>query len=541
MQTQKTEFFSFDGYEFPYELVLDNALVGICFVVDRCLRWTNARMNEMFGYADGELNGHSVQVIYASRQDFDDVGRNYAAITRDRRYTHNLEMRRKDGKTFWCTLSGQRIDPADSASPTVWVLQDISDRLHAEEQLRRANARLEQRVLARTHSLERSNATLAAEIERRRAAQLALTESREKYRTLFRKLPLGLLVADIQGNAIEVNRVLQRSIAARSRKHALEMLEDDRLVLTESGTTSLAALLRRHVSGDLQEVDRFEFHWRTGKGTEREIAVTAAPLRSHGLAAIFAFVDVTRQRRAAERERQQQEALAHAARLSLMGQMTSALAHELGQPLNACQSYVGGLQLRLQHGSATFDDVQTAIDKIAGHLERATEIMRSVRGFVSRKPVPQVHTDLGALLRKTLALMEPQLRAAQVRPEVRAEPELPPVRCNAVEIQQVLVNLLLNALDAMQDTPVDQCRLEVRLEQEKNAMLAVTVRDTGCGIAPDVAARLFEPYFTTKPTGLGMGLMICRNIVESHGGALRLIPGRCRGTSFKFTLRMAEQ
>ena len=117
-----------------------------------------------------------------------------AAITRDRRYTHNLEMRRRDGETFWCTLSGQRIDPADPASPTVWVLQDISDRLHAEEQLRRANARLEQMVQARTRSLERSNATLAAEIERRRAAQLALTESREKYRTLFRKLPLGLLV-----------------------------------------------------------------------------------------------------------------------------------------------------------------------------------------------------------------------------------------------------------------------------------------------------------------------------------------------------------
>jgi C4-dicarboxylate-specific signal transduction histidine kinase len=224
-----------------------------------------------------------------------------------------------------------------------------------------------------------------------------------------------------------------------------------------------------------------------------------------------------------------------------MGQMASALAHELGQPLNACQSYVGGLQLRLQHGGATFGDVQLAVDKIAGHLERATEIMRSVRSFVSRNPVPLVETDLGALLRKTLALMEPQLRAAQVRPDVRADPDLPLVRCNAVEIQQVLVNLLMNALDAMHDTPVGQRAVEIRLEREKNAMLGVVVRDTGAGIAPDVAARLFEPYFTTKPTGLGMGLMICRNIIESHGGSLRLLPSRCRGTSFKFTLRTAER
>lgn len=541
MRDHETGKFSFDGYEFPYELVLDNALVGICFVVDRRLLWTNARMTEMFGYPEGGLNGQSVRVIYPSQEAFDAVGRKYAAITRDRRYTHNLQMQRRDGETFWCTLSGQRIDPSRPDSPTVWVVQDISDRVHAEEQLRRANLRLEQTVKARTISLQRTNETLRAEVDRRRAAQLALVESREKYRTLFRNLPLGLLVADAQGCAIEINRVLQRSIAARSRKHAMELLENDALVLTEDGTSSFATLLKRHVTGDLQGVDRFEFRWRTGTAAVREIAVTVAPLRSHGLGATFAFVDVTRQRRAAERERQQQEALAHASRLSLMGQMASALAHELGQPLNACQSYVGGLQLRLQHGGATFGDVQLAVDKIAGHLERATEIMRSVRSFVSRNPVPLVETDLGALLRKTLALMEPQLRAAQVRPDVRADPDLPLVRCNAVEIQQVLVNLLMNALDAMHDTPVGQRAVEIRLEREKNAMLGVVVRDTGAGIAPDVAARLFEPYFTTKPTGLGMGLMICRNIIESHGGSLRLLPSRCRGASFKFTLRTAER
>jgi PAS domain S-box-containing protein len=450
-------------------------------------------------------------------------------------------MRRSNGETFWCTLSGQRIDPGQPTSPTVWVLQDITARLRAEDQLRRANQRLEQTVETRTRRLQRANETLSAEIDRRRAAQLALTESREKYRTLFRNLPLGLLVTDAQGSATEINRVLQRSIAARSRKHAMELLENDSLVLTEDGTTALATLLKRHVTGDRQGIDRFEFRWRTGTGAVREIAVTAAPLRSHGLGATFAFVDVTRQRRAAERERQQQEALAHASRLSLMGQMASALAHELGQPLNACQSYVGGLQLRLQHGGATFDDVQLAIDKISRHLERATEIMRSVRSFVSRNPVPLVETDLGALLRKTLALMEPQLRAAQLRPDVHTDPDLPLVRCNAVEIQQVLVNLLMNALDAMHDTPVGQRAVEIRLEREKNAMLAVVVRDTGAGIAPEVAARLFEPYFTTKPTGLGMGLMICRNIVESHGGWLRLLPSRCGGTSFKFTLRTAER
>lgn len=132
-----------------------------------------------------------------------------------------------------------------------------------------------------------------------------------------------------------------------------------------------------------------------------------------------------------------------------------------------------------------------------------------------------------------------QLRIADVQPEFTADPDLPPAQFNTVEIQQVLINLVMNALEAMQEVPPDERRLHIHVGRERNAMLAVTVTDTGRGIPAEIARQLFEPYFTTKETGLGMGLMICRTIIESHGGSIRLLPTR-HGTAFRFTLRAED-
>jgi len=133
-----------------------------------------------------------------------------------------------------------------------------------------------------------------------------------------------------------------------------------------------------------------------------------------------------------------------------------------------------------------------------------------------------------------------QFRRAQVKPMITLEPGLPEVVCNPVEIQQVLVNLLVNALDAMGTVPPPQRALEILVRRERGATLSVKVSNAGQGIPPLTAQRLFEPYFTTKPDGLGMGLMICRNIIETHGGTLRHLPTRT-GTSFRFTLRTKER
>lgn len=523
-------------------MVLENTIVGVSYMVDRRFLWANARMAQIFGYEPGELDNQPVRMLYSTQEDYDEVGRMYASFARHDFYTHERALARKNGDLIWCRISGRMIDPGNANSPSVWVVQDLTDKKLAEDQLKRVNQRLELTVQRRTLNLRRSNEALREEVERRRAAQTLSAESREKYRALFRHMPLGLLVVNADGEIGEVNRTLQLALGASTRAMVDGVLRDPtRVIVADGHTTSIAALVRDHSSGESRRVNRFEIGWLADDGKRREISVVAAPISGHGLGVVFAFTDMTEQRHAREREHAQQAALAHASRLSLMGQMTSALAHELGQPLNACQSYLSGLRHRLADELADRPELAQALDKATAHLAKASEIIRNVRGFVSGHQPEFEATDLQVLLVQTLALLELPLRAAGVRVDVRTEPlpgaTLPKVRCHPVEIQQVLVNLLINAIEAMESIPAAQRRIEVRIAAEARATVSVQVTDSGPGAPPELAARIFDPYVTTKPEGLGMGLMICRTIVESHGGDLRLMPTGGKGACFRFTLR----
>lgn len=526
----------------PFDVVLENTVVGVSYMLNRRFVWANARMAEIFGYAPGELNGQPVRMLYTSQEDYDEVGRLYTAVARQHFYTHERAMARKNGDLIWCRISGRLTDALPAGAPSVWVVQDLSDKKRIEDQLKRTNARLEQTVERRTLNLRRSNEALRAEVERRREAQMVSAESREKYRALFRHMPLGVLVADAQGEITEINRTLQLYLGA-STKAMLDMLlrQDTRVQLPDGCTTSLARLVQQRVQAmQGRTVHRFDVCWLAGTGKLRDIAVVAAPMTNR-LGVAFAFTDTTEQRLARERGLAQQAALTHASRLSLMGQMTSALAHELGQPLNACQSYLGGVRHRLADALTDQPELIQALDKAMTHLDQAGQIIRNVRGFVSRHQPVFERTDLPALLDQTLSLLELPLRAGCVRVDVQREDAraLCAVQCHPVEIQQVLVNLVMNAIDALQTMPEQSRRIHIRLAPEARGLVSVQVADDGPGVPAEVEARLFDPYITTKPTGLGMGLMICRTIVESHGGSLRLMPNRANisGATFRFTLR----
>jgi two-component system, LuxR family, sensor kinase FixL len=527
--------------KFPYEMVLDNTVVGVSYMLDRRFIWANARMVQIFGYEPGDLDNKPVRMLYATQEDYEEVGRMYADGARRGFYTHERAMARKNGDLIWCRISGRMVEPGSAGSPSVWVVQDLTDKKQAEDQLKRSNQRLEQTVQRRTLNLRRSNESLRVEIDRRREAQTLSAESREKYRALFRRMPLGLLLANADGDIVEVNRTLQIALGAQTRAMLDGVLRDSsRVLLADGRTRSIAALVHEHIGGDGRRVSRFDMGWLARDDKRREISVVVAPISGYGLGVAFAFTDNTDQRRAREREHAQQAALAHASRLSLMGQMTSALAHELGQPLTACQSYLSGLRHRLAAEFGDKPELAQALDKATAHLDQAGEIIRNVRGFISRHRPNLEPTDLQMLLAQTLTLLDLPLRAAGVQVEVSPEranaAALPKVRCHPVEIQQVLVNLLMNAIEAMESIPMAQRRISVRLASEPRATVSIAVTDSGPGPDPELAARIFEPYVTTKAEGLGMGLMICRTIVESHGGDLRLVPSET-GACFRFTLR----
>ncbi|MBM5811194.1 MAG: PAS domain S-box protein [Gammaproteobacteria bacterium] len=526
------------GLDLPLELVLDNTIVGISYMRQRRFIWTNVRMAEIYGYAPGELTGRSVRDLYATEEDYREVGRMYATLSTNRFYTHERPMVRKNGELIWCLISGRMVDSSGADSASIWVVQDITDRKHVEDQIRRANLRLEQTVERRTLNLRRSYETLQREIERRQAAQLASADTRQKYRALFTHIPLGVLVISEEGEVIEANGTVQTCLAASTRRDLHQLIQDPSRAIVGDGCTSLAGIIRQHLPVDRRRVERFEVIWRSNRGI-RYLSAVAAALARHGLGAVVVFQDETTQRLALQREQEQHQALAHASRVSLMSQMAMTMAHDLGQPLSACQSYVMGLRHRFAGELRERPELAHAVDRIAMHLDEAGSIIANARSFLSRHTREFETVDLAELARKTLDLLEIQLRSAGVQAIVESAELVPLARGRPTELQHVLANLVVNAIEAMASVPSGSRQLTIRIGCERRSLVPVQVADTGPGIAPARAETIFESYGSTKEAGLGIGLMICRTIIESHGGTIRLLPERSSGACFRFTVPVA--
>ncbi|SMH60629.1 ATP-binding protein [Azospirillum agricola] len=251
-------------------------------------------------------------------------------------------------------------------------------------------------------------------------------------------------------------------------------------------------------------------------------------------------LDITERKRSEELARQQQERLQQTSRLITMGEMASTLAHELNQPLSAIASYCTGCLNRLRSGRFDTQEVAAALDKLAAQARRAGLIVRRVHDFV-RKSEPNVAPcSLPQVLEDCVGLMGADAARLGVRVELDAPADLPPVPGDRILLQQVVLNLMRNGIEAMARTPRAGRRLSVTVTRAEGALLTA-IRDHGCGIAPEIAEGLFSPFFTTKSEGMGMGLNICRSIVEHHRGRLWFEAAPGGGTRFLFSLPLCSE
>jgi len=255
-----------------------------------------------------------------------------------------------------------------------------------------------------------------------------------------------------------------------------------------------------------------------------------------------AVLDMTAQRRAEELSRASQERLQASARLATVGEMASLMSHELNQPLAVISSYATGSLNLLQQpagDAATLHDVRTALSRIAEQAGRAGKVIHSVRDLVRQRSTSRQAVAPRVLFDAVLPLVQLQARKLGATVHVDVPADLPAVWCEATMIEQVLLNLARNGLQAMAEAPAPRLlRLQARLGPAHTAVEFV-VADSGEGISDAVAAQLFTPFFTTKDEGMGLGLSLCRTVVEQHGSALQHQPQTPRGTVFRFTLPVA--
>jgi signal transduction histidine kinase len=244
-----------------------------------------------------------------------------------------------------------------------------------------------------------------------------------------------------------------------------------------------------------------------------------------------------RQRHRAEAEILNQRAeLAHVTRVSMMGQLTSALAHELNQPLGAILRNAEAAEIFLQKEKPDLEEIRAILVDIRKDDQRAGSVIDRLRSLLKRRSLKLESLELGELLKETVALAGSDARVRQINLTLQMPAKLPVVRGDRVHLQQVLLNLILNGMDAMADGAKTGRLLAVRAEITKDRGVEVSVSDCGIGISPDKVEHLFEPFFTTKPNGMGMGLAISQTIIEAHGGKIWGGNNAARGAIFKFTL-----
>jgi PAS domain S-box-containing protein len=249
--------------------------------------------------------------------------------------------------------------------------------------------------------------------------------------------------------------------------------------------------------------------------------------------------DITALKRAEELNREQEQRLARTSRLITMGEMASTLAHELNQPLSAISNYSMGCVNRLKSGQYQIEDILGAMEKASAQATRAGTIVRRIRDFVRKSEPRRSLIQIAQVVEEALAIAEIEARRLGARIYTSLPAELPEVLADRIMIEQVLMNLIKNAAEAMQEIPLDARIIRIQACVSGD-YIEVSVADQGCGISGSHLADLFSPFFTTKQEGMGMGLNICRSIIEFHKGRLWLDANPTGGSIFRFTLALEK-
>ena len=404
-------------------------------------------------------------------------------------------------------------------------------------------------------------ALLAKDMRRRLKAEHDLGDALAFRKAMEDSLVTGLRARDLAGRTTYVNPAFCQMVGFSA--HALEHA-DPPPYWPKALIDEYAQRQAIRLAGSVPPREGFESVFMRKDGSQFPVLVIEAPLiNAQGVQTgwMSAFLDISEQRRVQEQSRASQERLQATARLATVGEMASLLSHELNQPLAAISSYAAG-SINLMKGPHGQDgpvhaltrqqvaDLALVLGRIAEQAERAGKVIKSVHDFVRRRDQAREAVTPQALLDAVLPLVSLQARKLSVQVHTEVEPHLPLVLCDRTMVEQVLLNLARNAMQAMDQADIRQRHLTLRVGQAARShaspagqgaggWLVFSVEDVGDGISPEVQQQLFTPFFTTKAEGMGLGLSLCRTVVEQHGGALVFAPNLPRGTIFTFTLAIS--
>lgn len=407
------------------------------------------------------------------------------------------------------------------------VTRDITLRKQAEDILRASHDEMEARVVERTAELASANQSLQEENAERRRAESKLRESEDRFRQLFNSTFEGILLHR-NGRILEANESVARMFGYE-RSELLHM-SGDHLIANYDEPGSRGTLRGLPTENAAMTISKTGIR-KDGSRFPIEVQVKEIPFESE-VVKLTAIRDLTEQQNTRELVELHREELAHVQRLSTMGEMATGLAHELNQPLAAIKNYTQGSVRRLMAAEPEIAPVVQAMEVVADQAQRASEIVRRIREMVRKRDPQTTDCDLVQLCRNAVGLLESELRRSRVAVQFQLSAESAMARVDGVQVEQVIVNILKNACEAINELPREQRRILIKIDQDANLGIKLVIEDNGPGIPEPIRSRVFEAFFSTKEQGMGMGLSISRSIVEAHGGRLDVQSAVDGGASF---------
>ena len=372
--------------------------------------------------------------------------------------------------------------------------------------------------------------TVLTEVTELHRAQDALRESETKFRSVIERAGDAFFLHDPHGNFIEVNDAACRTLGYR-RDELIGMNVAD--VECEIGMTELEKYWKRMVQG---EPITLPGRQRRKDGSEFPVEVRLGAIQLGDQHHILALArDITRRIEAEESRRQHEADLAHLLRNQTMSEMAGWLAHEINQPLAAIAAYVRGSMLRLKRSDTADEAILDALDKAHQQSLHAGQIIQRLRGFVSATNERDAVSDFRTAVREAVTMIE---HLAAVK-NIEIEQDLPRDACivigDPIHLQQVIMNLLRNAIDAIDSRPEGRRHIKLSLTADDNHF-TLRLEDTGPGVPDSVRTALFDRFISSKPDGMGMGLAICRSILDDMDGRINLVESTENGTCFSVSL-----
>ena len=480
----------------------------------------NTQAERVFGYSRAELVGQPVEIVVPDRfrgrypdlrrAFLDELPATPMSAGRD------LYLLKKDGTEFPVEISTSSIDADEGAM----ILSSIVD------------------------------------VTERKAAELALRESEQRYTLLVEGVTdYAIYMVDPNGFITNWNRGAQRIKGYRSeevvgRHFACFHTEEDRAANVPQQSLEIAARDGRY------ETEA----WRVRKDGSRFLANVVIDALKDDSGQLIGFAKITRdatERVQAEREleevrinlarsraeealRRTQAELAHVGRVLALGELTASIAHEVNQPLAALVNSANAGLNWLSKRPPNLEKARDSIDRIIRDGERASGIVHRVRALASKAGIEKVPLHINDVIDEVVALVQLELVNQRVSLQMDLAPALPPTLADRVQLQQVIINLVMNGIEAMQTVVERPRELTIRSQWNQPHEVLVSVSDCGVGISNENAPRLFNAFFTTKSSGIGMGLSICRSIVEAHGGQISAANNAGAGATFQFTLPLNQ-